>query len=222
MKHHFLVITGALLALAACSDDEPQKLANPIAPAPAANQPKDTNSTGSNTARDTEADKQKSSLPKTGLLTDDSAPNSDRSISGDSNMPPDRSMPANQTTAATGATAIDVPLIPSSDAAATLVPPPVATDNSGKNVRDDGSLPTPLDQGNSETDQAITQGIRKLVTDQSTMSVNGKNVKIISQDGVVTLRGPVADTREREAIYAIALAQPNVKSVNNLLEPLQK
>ena len=238
MKHHFLILTGALLALVACSDDEPQKIANPVRPtpdsrttAPPGSHLKDSSSTDSNTARVTEGDQQKSPSPspKTGLLNKDSAPDGDRSISGDPTMPHDRSTPADQTTAATAATATataatatDALKIPNSDTAATPAAPPLATDNSGKNVRDDGSLPTPLDQGNNATDQAITQGIRKLVTDQSTLSVNAKNVKIISQDGVVTLRGPVADAQEREVIYAIALAQPSVKLVNNLLEPLQK
>lgn len=223
MKHSLLLITGALLALAACNDEEPQKIVHParnthdsIAPVPPASQLKDT--TDANAARVTEVDKQKSPSPspKTGLLNNGSVP------LNDSTMPAVHDKAADQTIVTTTGTATDVTSSQNHDTVTTQTAQPLATDNSGNNVRDDGSLPTPLDQGSSETDQAITQGIRKGVTDQSTMSVNGQNVKIISQNGVVTLRGPVADARERDVIYAIALAQPSVKSVNNLLEPLQK
>ena len=53
------------------------------------------------------------------------------------------------------------------------------------------ALVTPLDQGNDKRDLEITQQIRKSVMDDSTLSFTAKNVKIITKDGHVTLRGPV-------------------------------
>src|SRR5262245_41669991 len=64
-------------------------------------------------------------------------------------------------------------------------------DNSGRNVRDRGDKTlTPMDQGGSEADRTITQDIRKAVVANDHFSTDAKNVKIITVDGVVTLRGP--------------------------------
>lgn len=81
----------------------------------------------------------------------------------------------------------------------------VAADNSARNVRDrdDQSL-TAGDQGNSQGDIQITQRIRQAVVAHDKMSVNGKNVKIVTNDGRVTLRGPVASAEEKKAIGEIA------------------
>lgn len=50
------------------------------------------------------------------------------------------------------------------------------------------------------------------------LSVNGKNVKIITRDGVVTLRGPVKTDKEKAEIASIAKSVDGVKSVDNQLE----
>jgi osmotically-inducible protein OsmY len=43
-------------------------------------------------------------------------------------------------------------------------------------------------------------------------------VKIITRDGVVTLRGPVKDAREKATIVAMAKATAGVKRVDDQLE----
>lgn len=97
--------------------------------------------------------------------------------------------------------------------------PPTAPDNTGKNVRDrDEHSTTPLDQGENETDRTITQEIRKAVMAEPNMSVNAQNCKIITKDGVVTLRGPVSTQAEKDTIEAKAKAIAGVKSVVNELE----
>ena len=50
------------------------------------------------------------------------------------------------------------------------------------------------------------------------LSVNGKNVKIITSDGTVTLRGPVKDDKEKAEIEAKAKRVAGVKKVDNQLE----
>jgi len=92
-------------------------------------------------------------------------------------------------------------------------------DNSGKNVRDrqDGSR-TPGDQSNNKSDLAITQAIRKAVVADKALSTNAHNVKIITANGVVTLRGPVSSPEEKETIAAKARRVAGVKSVDNKLE----
>jgi len=91
-------------------------------------------------------------------------------------------------------------------------------DNTARNVRDrnDGTL-TPLDQGNSQLDIDTTAQIRKEILAHEQMSVNAQNVKVITKDGNVTLRGPVRDASEKNFIGEIA--RRNARgSVNNQLE----
>lgn len=95
---------------------------------------------------------------------------------------------------------------------------PVAADNSGRNARDDGSTVTPLDQGMSEKDVAITQAVRKAVVAHKGLSINAQNVKIIAKDGVVTLRGPVESESERSVIISMAEQVQEVHTVINKLE----
>ncbi len=96
----------------------------------------------------------------------------------------------------------------------------VPPDNSGKNTRDrDNATLTPGDQGNSDADRAITQKIRQALTSSTNnYSMTAKNVKIITQDGKVTLRGPVNSTDEKTGIDAIAQGVAGQGNVNDQLE----
>ncbi len=94
----------------------------------------------------------------------------------------------------------------------------VDRDNSAVNKRDrDANSKTPFDQNENKTDIGITAGIRKSVVDTK-MSVNAQNVKIITQDGVVTLRGPVKTQEEKDRIEEIARNVAGVKTVDSQLE----
>lgn len=92
-------------------------------------------------------------------------------------------------------------------------------DNSGKNVRDrkDGA-PTSGDQSNTKSDVAITQEIRKAVVADKSLSTNAHNVKIITANGIVTLRGPVKSAEEKATIEAKAKQAAGVSRVDNQLE----
>jgi len=94
-----------------------------------------------------------------------------------------------------------------------------AADNTGKNERDrSGTTATSGDQGSSEADRRVTQQIRKAVVDDSSLSTSAHNVKIITNEGVVTLRGPVKTSQEKSQIAAIAQRVDGVKRVDNQLE----
>jgi osmotically-inducible protein OsmY len=96
-----------------------------------------------------------------------------------------------------------------------VVPP----DNTGRNERDrSGQTKTATDQSESEADRTITQSIRQAIVADDTLSTNGKNVKIITVDGTVTLRGPVKSEQEKSAIAAKAQQIAGVKNVDNQLE----
>ena len=92
-------------------------------------------------------------------------------------------------------------------------------DNTGRNVRDrDESARTPTDQGGSEADRNITAHIRKEIVGNDGLSTNAHNVKIITTDGVVTLRGPVKSPQEKATVAAAAQRAPGVKRVEQQLE----
>jgi osmotically-inducible protein OsmY len=95
----------------------------------------------------------------------------------------------------------------------------VEPDNSGRNVRDrDNQTKTSEDQAENEADRTISQSIRAAITADDSLSTNGKNVKIITIDGTVTLRGPVKSDKEKADIEAKAKQIAGVKKVDNQLE----
>jgi sporulation protein YlmC with PRC-barrel domain len=97
----------------------------------------------------------------------------------------------------------------------------VTTDanNTARNVRDrDNRTLTPLDQGNSQADVDTTARIRKEIIAGKDMSVDAKNVKIITNKGKVTLRGPVNSAEEKRLIGEIANRIARSENVDNQLE----
>ncbi len=95
----------------------------------------------------------------------------------------------------------------------------VAPDNSGRNVRDrNDATKTAGDQSESEADRTISQNIRQAIVADDSVSTNGKNVKIITVDGMVTLSGPVKTEQEKTNIGAKAQQIAGVKRVDNQLE----
>lgn len=92
-------------------------------------------------------------------------------------------------------------------------------DNTARNVRDRSEQArTPMDQGNSQADVNTTAQIRKEIVAGKTMSVNAKNVKIITNGGRVTLRGPVNSAEEKRLIGEIADRIARAGNVDNQLE----
>ena len=80
---------------------------------------------------------------------------------------------------------------------------PAKVDNSGRNEVDkDGHTMTPFDQGSSDGDMAITQNIRKMLVADGSLSINAQNLKVITNNGIVVLRGPVASQMESDVILA--------------------
>lgn len=95
----------------------------------------------------------------------------------------------------------------------------VEADNTGRNVRDRSDVTkTPTDQAENEADRVITQTIRQNIVADSSLSTNAKNVKIITVDGTVTLRGPVKSEKEKADIVARAQQVAGVKRVDDQLE----
>src|SRR5215216_5538538 len=96
---------------------------------------------------------------------------------------------------------------------------PVASDNTKMNQRDrEGNTTTPGDQAENEADRGITKEIRAALVKKEDLSVNAKNVKVITNAGNVTLRGPVKDEAEKTTVVAAVMEVPGVKKVDNQLE----
>jgi osmotically-inducible protein OsmY len=92
-------------------------------------------------------------------------------------------------------------------------------ENTEINVRDKANTTlTPEDQKETESDIKITAAIRQAIIKNKSLSVNAQNVKIITRNGVVTLRGPVESKKESKKIKKIAKHTPGVLKVDNQLE----
>jgi hyperosmotically inducible periplasmic protein len=91
-----------------------------------------------------------------------------------------------------------------------------APDNTKKNK--DQTPPTADQQKLNPADRAITQKIRKAVHDDNSLSTYAHNVKIVTQDGKVTLRGPVRSEDEKNNLQAKAVTVAGQENVTNQLE----
>ncbi|MGZ4955407.1 MAG: BON domain-containing protein [Methylobacter sp.] len=92
-------------------------------------------------------------------------------------------------------------------------------ENTERNVRDkQGTTLTPEDQKETKSDVKVTAKIRKAVVADKSFSVDAKNIKIITRNGIVTLRGPVESEAENLKLQQIATQTHGVVKVNNQLE----
>lgn len=92
-------------------------------------------------------------------------------------------------------------------------------DNSKINKRDaTEQAVTPDKQSDSKADMDLLQKIRREITKSETLSTYAKNVKIVTRDGVVHLRGPVKTAEEKQAIETIAKRLAGDANVQSHLE----
>jgi hyperosmotically inducible protein len=80
-----------------------------------------------------------------------------------------------------------------------------AADNTKVNERDRSqNEPTADQQKENRSDRDITQQIRQSIMKDKSLSTYAHNVKVVTQDGQVTLKGPVRSEDEKKAIEAKA------------------
>ena len=83
--------------------------------------------------------------------------------------------------------------------------PSTAPDNTKVNTRDRKTSAVTADQQKeNRSDRDITADIRKALMDNKDMSTYAHNVKVITRNGMVTLKGPVRSEDEKKAIEAKA------------------
>ncbi|HSZ77478.1 MAG TPA: BON domain-containing protein [Chthoniobacterales bacterium] len=73
-------------------------------------------------------------------------------------------------------------------------------------------------QSNNKDDLTLTQKVRQAVIKDGSLSMNAKNVKIITQDGKITLKGPVDSQQEKDTIGTEAGEIAGKNKVDNQLE----
>jgi hyperosmotically inducible periplasmic protein len=96
---------------------------------------------------------------------------------------------------------------------------PIVPDNSGVNIRDRDARPmTAGQQSNATSDVNLTRKIRRAVIRDPSLSMLAHNVKIVSANGSVTLRGPVKTEQEKTVIASKAQAIAGADKVDNQLE----
>jgi len=94
-----------------------------------------------------------------------------------------------------------------------------AADNTAKNERDaSGESKTSGDQSESPEDIKTTAAIRRAVVADDSLTMTATNVKIITADGKVTLRGPVKTAAEKTKIGELAKKNAGKATIDNQLE----
>ena len=92
-------------------------------------------------------------------------------------------------------------------------------DNTATNERDrSDETKTSGDQSNSSADLKITQAIRQALMKDRELSTTAKNIKVITANGQVTLRGPVKTGQEKAKIDQIARSAAGGAQIDDQLE----
>jgi hyperosmotically inducible periplasmic protein len=92
-------------------------------------------------------------------------------------------------------------------------------DNTATNQRDrSGETKTSGDQSNSSSDLKTTQAIRQALMKDGELSTTAKNIKVITANGHVTLRGPVKTAQEKAKIDQLAKSAAGGAQIDNQLD----
>jgi len=96
--------------------------------------------------------------------------------------------------------------------------PPQATDNTKVNKRDRAQTEPTADQAkNNQGDLETMRKIRKAIVSDKSLSTYAHNVKVIAENGKVTLKGPVRSDEEKRIVEAKATEVAGASNVTNEL-----
>ena len=96
---------------------------------------------------------------------------------------------------------------------------PNAPDNTKVNKRDRSKdEPTADQQKDNRSDRNITQQIRQSIMNDKSLSTYAHNVKIITQNGQVTLKGPVRSEHEKRTVEIKATEVAGKNKVTSQLD----
>ena len=93
---------------------------------------------------------------------------------------------------------------------------PTQPDNTKANQRDrDKSEKTADQASNAQNDRDTMQKIRKSIVDDNSLSTYAHNIKIVSKNGKVTLKGPVRSEEEKRSVGQKATEVAGADNVTN-------
>jgi osmotically-inducible protein OsmY len=96
---------------------------------------------------------------------------------------------------------------------------PGKSDNTRVNKRDRSSEEVTADQQKqNSSDIELTRKIRSSISKDKSLSTYAHNVKVITQDGIVTLKGPVRSEEESKVIESKAAEVAGASNVKNQLD----
>jgi osmotically-inducible protein OsmY len=90
--------------------------------------------------------------------------------------------------------------------------PTTAPDNTAQNK---DQVTTADQQTNTQGDRDLTAQIRKAIVADKTLSMYAHNVKIITVNGMVTLKGPVRSDAEKQTVADLATKAAGADKVTN-------
>ena len=94
----------------------------------------------------------------------------------------------------------------------------VKPDNTKVNQQDRNSAKPTADQQKGRSDTEITRLIRRAIVADKDLSTYAHNVKIVTKNGEVTLRGPVRSLEEKQNIEAKAAEVAGKEHVKNEIQ----
>ena len=83
-------------------------------------------------------------------------------------------------------------------------------------------MPTADSQSMTASDTELASRIRRAIVGQAQLSTYAHNVKVIVQDGEVTLRGPVLNNAEKQQVAKIARDTAGADKVSDQLEVTER
>ena len=99
-----------------------------------------------------------------------------------------------------------------------------APDNTGKNRRDrNPSEPTADKQKENNSDRELARQVRRALVRDKSLSIAAHNIKVIAQNGSVTLKGPVNSEQEKQEVESKAIeAAGGADKINSEIEVKNK
>ena len=92
-------------------------------------------------------------------------------------------------------------------------------DNTKVNQRDQSQNEATADkQKENGTDRQLAQQIRRALVKDKSLSTNAHNIKVIAQNGLVTLKGPVDSDSEKQAVETKAAQIAGSDKVTSQIE----
>jgi hyperosmotically inducible protein len=87
------------------------------------------------------------------------------------------------------------------------------TQNDKTSMSDKGA--TAAEQTENRSDKETTRDIRRAIVKDDSLSTMAHNVKVVTKNGMVTLRGPVRSEEEKKAVEAKAVEVAGASKVTN-------